>query len=108
LIRVVAVTTAKPGNRDACLAGFRANVPNVRAEKGCIEYAAHVDADGVGPLQAKFGPDAFRRSRIVGEPRGAPLARSASNITIPAVRADASAQAKCDLNVLVSNDISTI
>jgi quinol monooxygenase YgiN len=59
MIRVVAVITAKPGRRDACLAAFRANVPNVRAEKGCIEYAAHVDADGVGPFQAKFGPDTF-------------------------------------------------
>ena len=59
MIRVVAVITAKPGLRDELLAAFRANVANVRAEKGCIEYAAHVDADGVGPFQAKFGPDAF-------------------------------------------------
>jgi quinol monooxygenase YgiN len=59
MIRVVAVLTAKPGRRDECLAAFRANVPNVRAEKGCIEYAAHVDADGIGPFQAKFGPDTF-------------------------------------------------
>ena len=59
MIRVVAVLTAKPGRRDECLAAFRANVPNVRAEKGCIEYAAHVDADGIGPFQAKFGPEAF-------------------------------------------------
>jgi quinol monooxygenase YgiN len=59
MIRVVAVITAKPGRRDECLDAFRANVPDVRAEKGCIEYAAHVDADGIGPLQARFGPDAF-------------------------------------------------
>ena len=59
MIRVVAVITAKPGRRDQILAVFRANVPNVRAEKGCIEYAAHVDTEGIGPFQARFGPDAF-------------------------------------------------
>ena len=59
MIRVVAVLTAKPGRRDECLAAFRANVPSVRAEKGCIEYAAHVDADGIGPIQTQFGPDTF-------------------------------------------------
>jgi quinol monooxygenase YgiN len=59
MIRVVAVITANPGRRDELLAAFRANVPNVRAERGCIEYSAHVDADGIGPFQAKFGPDAF-------------------------------------------------
>jgi quinol monooxygenase YgiN len=59
MIRVVAVITANPGRRDELLATFRANVPNVRTEKGCIEYAAHVDAADIGPFQAKFGPDAF-------------------------------------------------
>jgi len=59
MIRVVAVITAKPGRRDEILAAFQANVPNVRAEKGCIEYAAHGDAEGIGPFQAKFGPDSF-------------------------------------------------
>ena len=59
MIRVVAVITAHPGRREELLAIFRANVPNVRAEKGCIEYAGHVDAADIGPFQAKFGPDAF-------------------------------------------------
>jgi quinol monooxygenase YgiN len=59
MIRVVAVITANPGRRDEILAAFRANVPAVRAEKGCIEYEAHVDATGIGPFQAKFGPDIF-------------------------------------------------
>jgi quinol monooxygenase YgiN len=59
MIRVVAVITAKPGRREEILAAFRANVPAVRAEKGCIEYAAHIDATGIGPFQAKFGPDIF-------------------------------------------------
>jgi quinol monooxygenase YgiN len=57
MIRVVAVITAKPGRRDELLAAFRANLAAVRAENGCIEYAGHVDATGIGPFQAKFGPD---------------------------------------------------
>ncbi len=59
MIRVIAVIAAKPNRRDELLAAFRANVPAVRAEKGCVEYAAHVDASGIGPVQAKFGPDTF-------------------------------------------------
>jgi quinol monooxygenase YgiN len=59
MIRVVAVITANPGRREEILSVFRANVPAVRAEKGCIEYAAHIDAADVGPFQAKFGPDIF-------------------------------------------------
>ena len=35
MIHVVAVITAKPGKREEVLAAFRANVPAVRAEKGC-------------------------------------------------------------------------
>ena len=57
MIRVVAVITTNPGRRDELLAAFRANVPNVHAEKGCIEYAGHIDAADVGPFQAKFGPE---------------------------------------------------
>ena len=57
MIRVVAVITANPGRREELVAAFRANVPNVRAEKGCIEYAGHIDAGDIGPFQAQFGPD---------------------------------------------------
>jgi len=59
MIRVVAVITANPGRREELLAAFRANVPNVRAERGCIEYAGHIDAAEVGAFQTKFGPDAL-------------------------------------------------
>jgi quinol monooxygenase YgiN len=59
MIHVIAVITAKPGQRDAILKEFRANMPAVRAEKGCIEYGPAVDADGVGGFQTKFGPDTF-------------------------------------------------
>ena len=59
MIRVVAIITAKPGRREDVLALFRANVPAVLAEDGCIEYGPVVDADGFGAFQAKMGPDVF-------------------------------------------------
>ena len=59
MIHVLAVITAKPGQRDSILQHFRANVPAVQAEAGCIEYAAALDADPALPFQTKFGPDAF-------------------------------------------------
>jgi len=59
MIHVIAVLTAKPGKRDALLKEFRANVPNVKAEPGCIEYGAAVDAEPGPSFQAKFGADAF-------------------------------------------------
>ena len=57
MIHVIAVITAKPGLRDSILQAFRANVPAVRAEKGCIEYAAAVDAENALAFQTKYGPD---------------------------------------------------
>jgi quinol monooxygenase YgiN len=59
MINVVAIITAKPGMRAQILEAFRANMPAVHAEAGCIEYAPHVDAEGAGSFQAKFGPDTF-------------------------------------------------
>lgn len=59
MIHVLAVITAKPGQRAEVLKAFNANVPAVRAEKGCIEYGAAVDAEGAPSLQAKYGPDTF-------------------------------------------------
>jgi len=48
MIYVIATAELKPGTRDAFLAEFRKNVPNVRAEKGCIEYGPTVDiASGI-------------------------------------------------------------
>ena len=58
MIHVVAIITAKPGQREEVLQAFRANVPAVHAEQGCIEYGATVDAD-FGGIQTKFGPDTF-------------------------------------------------
>ena len=57
MIHVIAVITAKSGKRDEVLKHFRANVPAVRAENGCIEYGAAVDAEPALPIQTKYGPD---------------------------------------------------
>ena len=59
MIHVIAVVTAKPGMREQVLQAFRANVPAVRAENGCIEYGAAVDADPALKLQTRWGPDTF-------------------------------------------------
>ena len=59
MIHVIAVITAKPGKRSQILEAFRANVPNVHAENGCIEYGAAVDADDALAFQTKYGPDTF-------------------------------------------------
>jgi len=54
MIRVVAILTAKPGNREDFIALFKANIPAVLQEKGCIEYMPVVDVEG---SPAKMGPD---------------------------------------------------
>jgi quinol monooxygenase YgiN len=59
MIHVVAVITTKPGQRENVLKEFRANMPAVQAEDGCIEYGPAVDAEGFGSFQAKFGGDTF-------------------------------------------------
>lgn len=59
MIHVIAIITAKPGHRAAILDAFRANMPAVHAEAGCIEYGPAIDAEGIGPFQTKFGDDTF-------------------------------------------------
>lgn len=59
MIHVIAIITAKPGMREEILTHFRANIPAVRAEQGCIEYGPAVDAEGIGKFQTQFGPDTF-------------------------------------------------
>jgi quinol monooxygenase YgiN len=59
MIHVIAVITAKPGQRENILMHFRANVPAVRAEQGCIEYGAAVDLDPALKFQTAYGPDSF-------------------------------------------------
>ena len=57
MIHVIAVITAKPGQREAVLKAFRSNVPAVLAEPGCIEYGAGVDMANGPAFQAPYGPD---------------------------------------------------
>lgn len=56
MIHVLAIITAKPHQRAALLEAFKANVPAVHAEAGCIEYGPVTDVDGADPA---FGPDTF-------------------------------------------------
>ena len=59
MIHVLAFITAKPGMRDKILEAFRANMPAVHAEQGCIEYGPAIDAEGAGATQTALGPDSF-------------------------------------------------
>ena len=59
MVHVVAIITARPGMRAQVLEAFQANVPAVRAEDGCIEYGATVDAADAGAIQTKPGDDTF-------------------------------------------------
>jgi quinol monooxygenase YgiN len=59
MIHVVAIITTKPGLRETVLTAFRANIPAVLAEDGCIEYGPAIDVDEVGSFQAKIGADSF-------------------------------------------------
>lgn len=59
MIHVVAVITAKSGQRASILQAFKANAPTVRAERGCLEYVATVDADDAPPMRTPYGADTF-------------------------------------------------
>ncbi|HUF19519.1 MAG TPA: putative quinol monooxygenase [Burkholderiales bacterium] len=58
MIDVVAIITAKPGQREKIIEVARANLAAVRAEQGCIEYRLAIDADGF-KFQTPVGPDTF-------------------------------------------------
>ena len=57
-VHVLAVITTKPGKRDEVLANFKANVPAVHAEDGCIEYGAVVDCAEAG-FATPYGSGSF-------------------------------------------------
>ena len=59
MIHVIAIITAKPGKRADVIAAFQKIVPVVHKENGCIEYGAAMDAEGMGSVQTKFGPDTY-------------------------------------------------
>jgi quinol monooxygenase YgiN len=58
MIHVLAIITTKPGMRDTILGHFRANMPAVHAENGCIEYGPAIDAEGFAAGKP-LGPDTF-------------------------------------------------
>ena len=51
MIHVIASITVKASERDAFLEIFKANVPKVLKEEGCIEYSATVDFPTEVPIQ---------------------------------------------------------
>ena len=59
MLHVLAYITTKPGMREAVLREFRANMPAVHAEEGCIEYVPVVDLPAFGPSQIELGLDTF-------------------------------------------------
>ncbi|MDB5317610.1 MAG: Antibiotic biosynthesis monooxygenase [Rhodospirillales bacterium] len=59
MIHVLAIITALPGKREEILGHFRANMPAVHAEEGCIEYGPATDTPDMGKIQTPLGPDAF-------------------------------------------------
>jgi quinol monooxygenase YgiN len=59
LVHVLAIITAKSGLRNDILSIFELNVPLVKAENGCLEYGAAVDAIDAPPFQTPWGPDTF-------------------------------------------------
>jgi quinol monooxygenase YgiN len=58
MLHVIATVELNPGTRDAFLAEFKAVTPKVRAEDGCIEYVATIDASTDLERQQKVGADA--------------------------------------------------
>ena len=56
MIHVVAIIVTRPGQREAVLSEFRAILPAVRAEEGCLEYGPAIDVAGT---EDQFGADSF-------------------------------------------------
>ena len=59
MVNVLAFITTQPGMCASVLEAFNANVPNVHAEAGCIEYFAAIDTADAGAIQTPVGADSF-------------------------------------------------
>ena len=57
MVHVVATITLAAGKREAFLKEFKALVPSVLAEKGCIEYGPTVDLQTNVPVQPPVRED---------------------------------------------------
>lgn len=58
MITGIVFIQAKPNHRDAVLEEYKAVVPEVLKEKGCLEYCPLTDGD-YGPPQSFLGEDTF-------------------------------------------------
>lgn len=59
MVHVIALIKARPGKRAQILQAFRANMPAVHAEQGCIEYQPVVDASDAPGFASDLGADTF-------------------------------------------------
>ena len=57
MIYVIAKIELNEGCKDDFLKIFNSNIPNVRAEKGCISYVPTVDVDSGIPVQDELRSD---------------------------------------------------
>ena len=57
MIYVIAAIDLKEGCKEAFLKIFHRNIPNVKAEKGCISYEPTVDVDSGLPTQIGLRDD---------------------------------------------------
>ncbi len=57
MIHVIATVELKEDTREKFLEIFRKNVPNVRAEKGCIRYEPTIDVNSGIPAQGELRPN---------------------------------------------------
>ena len=57
MIFVIATIELEEGKRDEFLGHFRALVPSVEAEEGCLEYGPTVDVETTIPAQGEVRPN---------------------------------------------------
>jgi quinol monooxygenase YgiN len=57
MIYVIATIELNEGCKDDFLKIFHSNIPNVKAEKGCISYVPTVDVDSGIPVQDELRSD---------------------------------------------------
>jgi quinol monooxygenase YgiN len=57
MIHVIAGIELRPGTREQFLALFRANIPNVLAEEGCLRYEPTVDVEAGIAAQGGVRPN---------------------------------------------------
>jgi|GraSoi_2013_60cm_1033757.scaffolds.fasta_scaffold06590_4 quinol monooxygenase YgiN len=59
MIHIVAILSAKHGQREALLGEFKKNLNTVRLERGCVQYDSVIDIAGGPETLTRIGPDAF-------------------------------------------------